>query len=156
MAYAENIGIIAQANIRRLYDLGGNKADVKMSQWIGIAIAGILSGMAASLGLGGGTVLLIYLTAIISCEQMTAQGINLIFFIPIAMISIIIHSKRGMIKWKTALTAAIFGLIGAALGWYVGGIIHSGWLSKIFAVLLLILGARELFSKKEESKTQQD
>lgn len=120
-----------------------------MNQWIGIAISGILSGMAASLGLGGGTVLLIYLTAILSCNQMQAQGINLIFFIPIAVISIILHTKRKLIKWKVAFATAISGIIGAVAGWYISGLIENQWLSKIFAVLLIILGIRELFAKKQ-------
>lgn len=129
--------------------MGCNKVVVKMNQWIGIAISGILSGIAASLGLGGGTVLLIYLTAILSCGQMQAQGINLIFFIPIAVISIILHAKSKLIKWKIAFATAISGIIGAIAGWYVSGLIENQWLSKIFAGLLLILGIRELFSKKQ-------
>ena len=117
-----------------------------MNEWILIGISGILSGMAASLGLGGGTVLLIYLTAIAGMEQLQSQGINLIFFIPIALLSLILHSKSKLIEWKTALLSAALGLLGAWAGWYIGGMIDSKWLSKIFAVGILILGLTEVFS----------
>ena len=128
-----------------------------MNEWILIGVSGILSGMAASLGLGGGTVLLIYLTAIAGMEQLQSQGINLIFFIPIALLSLILHSKSKLIEWKTALLSAALGLLGAWAGWYIGGMIDSIWLSKIFAVGILLLGLKEVFSPsvKKDNKNMQ-
>ena len=59
-----------------------------------IAIVSFATGVFASLGLGGGMVLIIYLTVFAGMPQIQAQGINLIFFVPIAIISIIIHNKN--------------------------------------------------------------
>ena len=56
-------------------------------------------------------------------EQLQSQGINLIFFIPIALLSLILHSKSKLIEWKTALLSAALGLLGAWAGWYIGGMI---------------------------------
>ena len=45
-------------------------------------IIGFLAGFAGGLGVGGGGILLLYLTAFAGVEQLSAQGINLLFFLP--------------------------------------------------------------------------
>lgn len=74
-------------------------------------------------------------------------GINLIFFLPIAAVSIFIHVKNKMIDYKFALKCAPFGIAGAFLGVWVAGMLSPRWVGKAFAVLVLILGIKELFSK---------
>ena len=63
-------------------------------QWI----AGILSGTAGALGIGGGGVLILYLVLLADVEQVRAQGINLLFFLPCGIIAIIIHAVKKRIK----------------------------------------------------------
>ena len=65
-------------------------------------IAGILSGFIGALGLGGGGILIIYLTLIKGLPQTQAQGMNLVFFIPIALSALIMHTKNRLIDWKLA------------------------------------------------------
>ena len=67
---------------------------------ISALLAGLFSGILGSMGLGGGAILVIYLSLFTNTEQLRAQGINLLFFIPIALISVIIYSKAKKIKWK--------------------------------------------------------
>ena len=105
------------------------------------AAAGTLSGMIGAMGLGGGGVLIIYLTLFLGMEQGIAQGVNLIFFIPSAVIALIVYSRKKMIAWKAAIPAAVLGVAGAWLGY---------WLSKLFGGLLLIMGVMQLFYKKEK------
>ncbi len=115
-------------------------------------IAGILSGIIGAMGIGGGGILIIYLTLFADMEQMAAQGINLLFFIPCAVVALIIHIRKKRIVWKTVLPMIIGGLIGVAVGSYFAGIIGSGILGKVFAVFLVGLGVKELisgFRKKE-------
>lgn len=73
--------------------MGGGATYTKMN--IVTVIAGFLSGVIASMGMGGGAVLLIYLVVFAGAEQLAAQGINLAFFIPIGILSIIIYAKKG-------------------------------------------------------------
>ena len=61
------------------------------------AVVGTLSGVIASMGLGGGFVLLIWLTLHDGMPQREAQGVNLLFFLPIALISVIMHIRAGFI-----------------------------------------------------------
>lgn len=115
-------------------------------------IAGFLSGVIASMGMGGGAVLLIYLVVFAGAEQLAAQGINLAFFIPIGILSIIIYAKKGKMHFKTVLPFAAFGLLGAAIGIFVSKSIDSKWLRIAFAVFLIFLGIKEFFSKTCKQK----
>ncbi len=115
--------------------------------WIIPCIAGVLSGMLGSMGLGGGGVLIIYLTLFAGLEQQLAQGINLIFFIPMAILSIIIYFKKKLISWSIAWPMAILGVIGSFIGTYIAGFMNNNILGKIFGVLLFIMGLIQLFGK---------
>lgn len=61
---------------------------------IAALLAGLLSGIIGSMGLGGGAVLIIYLSLFTETEQLRSQGINLLFFIPIALIAVIIYAEK--------------------------------------------------------------
>ena len=116
-------------------------------------IAGFLSGLIGSMGLGGGTVLMIYLAGFAGMEQIKAAGINLLFFIPIAALSVIIYSFKKQIKWKTTLIFGVSGLVGAALGTLLSGFVGNRWTKIAFAVLLIVLGVKALFAKNKDKKS---
>lgn len=120
-----------------------------MSEWILPTLAGIVAGIAGAMGLGGGSVLLLYLTLFAGVPQMQAQGINLIFFIPNAIIALILHSRSGLVAWREALTCASSGLVGAFIGFSLADRIDSDALGIIFGIFMLILGVRELFFRKQ-------
>ena len=97
-------------------------------------LAGILSGIIASMGLGGGAVLIIYLTVFKDMEQLKAQGMNLLFFIPIAALAVLLYARRGEINWKTVLPIAAGGFLGALLGIYLSGALSVKLLGKFAQV----------------------
>lgn len=111
-------------------------------------IIGFLAGFAGGLGVGGGGILLLYLTAFAGKEQLSAQGINLLFFLPVAVSALFLHFKNGFIKTKTALFSIIFGIPGVFLGSFIAGNIDKTFLRFCFALLLLFIGTRELFKKE--------
>ena len=113
-------------------------------------LAGLFSGVLGSMGLGGGTVLVIYLSLIKDTEQLKAQGINLLFFIPIAVFSVIIYSIKKQIRWKLCLKLAFFGLIGAFIGKLLSEHLGGEITAKIFGVLLILIGLSEIFMKPKE------
>lgn len=110
-------------------------------------IVGALSGIIASMGLGGGFVLLVWLTLFQDVPQRTAQGINLLFFLPIALISIILHSRAKLIDKKLVLSLIPGGIIGAVLGTIGSQALGNELLRKLYAIFLLAFGLRELFRK---------
>ncbi len=119
------------------------------------AVAAIISGIIGGMGMGGGGVLIIYLSLFTNTEQSTAQGINLLFFLPTALMSLIYYSRKKLIEWKPALPFAAMGTVGTLLGCFLCGKFDSGILSKLFGVLLLVMGAVGLFGKKQESEQKQ-
>ena len=114
-------------------------------------LAGLFSGILGAMGLGGGAVLIIYLTLFTETEQLTAQGINLLFFIPTALLAVIIYSIKRKIKWKLTAKIAVWGLIGAALGLSLTSLLGGEITSKIFGGLLILMGVSEIF--KRDTKT---
>ena len=114
------------------------------------AVVSLLSGVTASMGLGGGFVLLIYLTAFADTGQMEAQFINLVFFIPIGILSLYFHKRNGLIVKKAILPSVLTGVVGAIAGVILAGYLGNDVLRKIFAVFLLFIGLKELFFGKIE------
>lgn len=123
-----------------------------MMDWITIGIVAFLTGITASMGLGGGFILVIYLTIFAQMPQLAAQGINLIFFLPIAAFSLIFHAKNKMIETSVILPSIIFAVIGVFIGVWGANLLGSEWLTKVFAVFVLLVGVRELITafKKPE------
>lgn len=111
------------------------------------SIVGFFAGAAGGMGVGGGGILLLYLTAFAGTEQLAAQGINLVFFITTAASALIMHIKNGFVKWKSAAVSVLFGIPGVFFGSYIAGSIDKTLLRGIFSLLLLAVGLRELFSK---------
>ena len=54
-------------------------------------VAGLVCGVFSGLGIGGGTLLMVWMTAVVSLEQQTAQGINLLYFLPTAACALFFH-----------------------------------------------------------------
>lgn len=111
------------------------------------AAAGLLSGVCVSLGIGGGFVLLLYLTAAAALPQKEAQLLNLLFFLPTALISLWLHVRNRLVDFRTALPAAVGGAIGVLLGTWASAAVSEEWLSRLFAGFILWIGCRELFSR---------
>lgn len=107
-------------------------------------IVSVLAGIAGSMGIGGGGILLLYLTVFASTDQLRAQGINLLFFIPCAVLALVIHTKNKLVDWKFTLCAALPGIGGVLLGVALANFFGSDLLRRLFGGFLLVLGAREL------------
>ena len=107
------------------------------------------------MGVGGGGLLVIYLTLFEGVEQIMAQGINLFFFIITAIASTIYNVKKNKIVWKITLVLSISGMIFSILGTYIAGKIDSNILRIFFGTMLIIGGVSSLvsaFGKKKQNK----
>ncbi len=116
-------------------------------------IAGLLSGILGSMGLGGGAVLLIYLALIKNADQLSSQGINLIFFIPIALFSVICYAVKRQIKWKAVIWLSVSGLAGALVGVWLSGVMGTELVAKIFGGLLAVAGVFQAVGSLKKKKT---
>lgn len=119
-------------------------------------IIGLLTGLAASMGLGGGFILIIYLTVFGGVENLSARAANLVFFIPIAVLSVILHGRNGLIEWKIMPRILVSGVIGAAVGTLLGLFINPRIIEICFGVLIAVTGIRELFHRKKTAEKQDE
>lgn len=118
-------------------------------------IASVIAAVISSMGLGGGGVLILYLTLFRDTEQLTAQGLNLLFFIPCSITSLIVYSKNKMIKYKELIYIVSGGIIGVFLGRFLLKSINPYYLKIAFAVFLITVGIFTVFSKKEKGANSQ-
>lgn len=109
-------------------------------------IVGFLTGVLASMGLGGGFILVVWLTMFAGVEQRAAQGVNLLFFLPIALISLVIHLGNGLVNKTLVKKLALGGVLGAVIGTFAAQHMGNDFLRMLFALFLLGFGLRELFS----------
>ncbi|MHB8066246.1 MAG: sulfite exporter TauE/SafE family protein [Ruminiclostridium sp.] len=116
---------------------------------IGLA-AGIISGM----GIGGGAILIPALVLFVKPEQHVAQSVNLLFFIPTAIVALAIHIKHRNVDFKAGLPILLFGLGGAILGSKIALSIDGEILRKLFGAFLLMMGLYEIFGKKKIRKNK--
>lgn len=59
-----------------------------------LMIAGFLAGVISGMGMGGGIILIPVLTLLLGFDQKQAQGMNLFFFIPTAVLALVVHIKK--------------------------------------------------------------
>lgn len=114
--------------------------------------AGVILGFLAGLGVGGGSLLILWLTLALNMDPDTARAINLMFFITAAGSVSIFRLRQGIIKWKEILPAIVSGCIAAALFSLVSSRIDQDTVKKLFGGLLLITGIRELLYRPRKAR----
>ena len=119
-----------------------------MMEWILAALAGTVTGVLSGFGIGGGTLLLIYLTTFAGLEQTLAQGINLLYFLPAAATALPAHIKNGYIEKNAAVPAILAGLACTAIAAWIATTLNVELLRKCFGVFLLYVGITELLRKR--------
>ncbi len=107
-------------------------------------IVGTLLGFLAGLGIGGGSLLILWLTLILGMDAGTARGINLLFFLPSALIAALFRWRQGHLNWKYILPAAAAGCVAALGASLLSARIDTAVLRKFFGGLLILTGLREL------------
>ena len=124
-----------------------------MSGWLIPLLAGAATGILSGFGIGGGSLLLIYMTSFADVPQNLAQGINLLYFLPTAGAALPAHFKNGYVE-KAALAPAILaGLAGTALAAWAATSMDTDLLRRCFGAFLLVIGLREL-SRREPGPGQ--
>ena len=120
-----------------------------MKDWILPLIVGAATGVLSGFGVGGGTLLLVYMTAFAGVEQRLAQGINLLYFLPAGLLALPAHMKNGYIEKRALLPAIGAGLACAALAAWAATAMEVGLLKKLFGAFLIAVGLMELFTKPD-------
>lgn len=119
-------------------------------------LIGFISGIVSGMGIGGGTILIPALFIFMRPEQHILQSVNLLFFIPTAIIALIVHIRNKGINFKVAIPIIIMGFIGAYLGSRLALYLPSTVLKKCFGIFLLLMGLYELIRKSKTKDKVKD
>jgi uncharacterized membrane protein YfcA len=115
-----------------------------------IVLAGSVLGFLSGLGIGGGTLLILWLTLVVGVPSETARAINLMFFVPCALIACLFRWKQGRLDIKKVLPAIIAGSIASGLFTFLSRDMDTTMLRKLFGGLLIVTGLRELLYRPKK------
>lgn len=122
-------------------------------------LAGLISGVVAGMGMGGGTLLIPILSIFLNVEQRSAQGINLIVFVPMSLVALIIHCKNGLVDFKIGIPIMLSGILTSIGGSLLAMKLSNDILRKFFGGFLLLIGIWQIvslfFPKKSKDNTPQ-
>lgn len=107
-------------------------------------LVGCVLGFLAGLGVGGGSLLILWLTLVLGWEPLRASSVNLLFFLPAAAVSTALRWKRGLPRVQGLLLAIAAGCLAAWVFSLLRFRLETGLLRRLFGLLLLATGAREL------------
>ncbi len=115
--------------------------------WLTIIVTffiAILSG----LGVGSAGLLVTWLTVVEQVPQMTAQGINLIFFLFSSGAALAVHVFRTPLLWQAVVLLLVAGAGGSFLGVSLATVLPQKILRRIFGYMLIASGAIGLLKKQ--------
>lgn len=107
-------------------------------------LVGVATGIISGFGIGGGSLLVLYLTAVMGVSQYTAGGINLLYFIGCAPAALIGHVRNKAIEWKAVLFCAAAGVAAAIPASLLASHMDTDLLRRLFGGILLYVGIQEL------------
>ena len=113
-------------------------------------VIGTVLGVLSGLGTGGGSLLILWLGLASGMEQAQARIINLLFFIPSAVIACLFRWKQGRLDIKKVLPAIIAGSTVSGIFTFFSQGMDAELLKKLFGILLLFTGMRELLYRPKK------
>lgn len=109
--------------------------------WLIDSIAAFFLGALSGMGIGGGGLLVIYLTLLKETDQITAQGLNLYFFLFASIGALFLHYRKRKINYSAVLILAAFGMPAALFGSFASASTDPGFLRMAFGFMLIITGS---------------
>lgn len=119
-----------------------------MSAVLAVAV-GLLTGILSGFGIGGGSLLLLYLTLFKGTGQYQAGGINLLYFLSCAPAALISHHKNGLIEREAVKCCVPAGVATSVLAALLAARVDTDLLRRAFGVVLLYIGVKETFLRKK-------
>ena len=116
---------------------------MNFSLWNLLAV--IVSAAVGAMGLGGGSVLILYLTLILNMQQVQAQ-----VFLPCAITAVFVYKKRNLLNKQYLLPLIFGGFVGVGGGMVLLQFLDTRYIRWIFAVFLLTLGIITFFQKEKK------
>ena len=122
--------------------------------WLVSFLCGLTAGTISAWGVGGGTLLLLAMTLFLNVDHRTAQGINLLFFLPTAASALLCHAKAGYLHKPTLRAAALPAVLFAAAGAWISTSLEVDVLRRPFGIYLLLSGVMLLLPQKKNGPSE--
>lgn len=119
-----------------------------MMSFLFAVLVGLLTGILSGFGIGGGSLLMLWLTCVMDIAQRQAAGMNLLYFLACAPPALYSHWKNRLIDKNAAKLCIIAGIPLSILGCYLAAHLELSLIRRGFGILLLWIGFRELFTKE--------
>jgi uncharacterized membrane protein YfcA len=104
---------------------------------------GVVTGIAAGiLGVGGGILMVPFLTLVAGMPQHAAEATSLLVVLPTAMVASLVLQRRGVGDLGVALRFGVVGAVGAAAGALLALALPGSSLRVVFALFLMLVGLR--------------
>lgn len=115
-------------------------------------IVGTVLGFLSGLGIGGGSLLILWLTMVLHTDPLVARSINLLFFIPSALAACTLRIRQGNLRIKPLHPAMIAGCAAAAVFSWISTILDVQIMKKLFGIVLIAAGLRELLYRPRKAR----
>ena len=110
-----------------------------------VVVAGLAVGILSALfGVGGGLLMVPFMVVVLDESQHVAEGTSLLVIVPTAVVGVLAHLQRGYVSFKHAALVGLGGTAGALLGSSLALAMNSSTLQSMFAVFLILMGARTI------------
>ena len=119
-----------------------------MTDWLLPFLCGLGASVISARGVGGGPLLLLVMTLFLGVDQRTAQGVNLLFFLPTAASALVCHWRGGYLDKPTLKSAVPWAVIAALLGAWAATALDVAVLRKPFGIYLLLSGISLIWPQK--------
>lgn len=100
-------------------------------------VGGLAGGVLAGMGMGGGTLTIPILTLGLHADQLSAQLVNLLAFLPTGAVALMLHIKNGLVERKGLFLVLIPSIIGAAAASFFALKTDTEMLRKLFGGFLV-------------------
>lgn len=100
---------------------------------------GFAGGIAGGMGMGGGTLLIPLLTTFSGFNQLQAQAINLVSFLPTSAVALIIHVSQGNVRKNDLFVLVFSASVSALLFSFASQEINTKILRIVFGAFLVLL-----------------
>lgn len=111
--------------------------------FIALAAFGLGTGAAAGLlGVGGGILMVPFLTLAVGLSQHAAEATSLVVVLPTAIVASVALRRRGVGDLGLALRFGVVGALGGAAGALLALALPAATLRVVFAAFLTVIGLR--------------
>lgn len=121
-------------------------------EFVYFVIAGILGGVLGGMGMGGGTILIPLLSIFFDVGQHTVQAVNLVSFIPMAIVALIIHLRNKLVDFTKIIWIIIPGVFACIFGAYIARAVSGELLRRVFGGFLILLSIFQFVSELKKKQ----